>query len=100
MLDELWFNRVSRNAESAEDIDEATINVKVNVQMDFKRVEESDIEVRNWPLSIHFRLSFNGDILAGPITTRRQASPHQSNEVAPRSSICVANQLGRARVKC
>lgn len=62
MLDELWFNKVSRNAESTEDIEDATTNFKVNVQMDFKRVDESEIEVRNWGLRIHFGLVLTATI--------------------------------------
>jgi len=44
MLDELWFNKVTRNAESKEDVEEAAMNFKINVQMDLKHMDESMIK--------------------------------------------------------
>lgn len=45
MLDELWFDKVSRNPESPEDIEDAKIELKVNVQMDFKRIDDAAAKV-------------------------------------------------------
>lgn len=61
MLDQIWFDKVSRNAESPEDVETASVTYKVNVQMDFKRVDESDIKVTIQKYDVfrtHFELHF------------------------------------------
>ncbi len=100
MLDDLWFNKVSRNAESPEDVENALITFKINVQMDWKRIDESDIKVQIASEGLTLTVIVNVEFTAGPIATWRQASSRQVNGVACKSQIFAANQLGRARVKC